>query len=117
MQRILGMRIVNSLRQDTIRWRTIMVRPDNDTNARQESLADQSRMINGLLDGIAHRPVEDEASALLPAFGPPEIHRKGHIEDFERRRRQLNMKRQAFAAPGLLFEREEAGETLSRYKN
>jgi hypothetical protein len=54
----------------------------------------------------------DEACAFLAAFGPLQIHGKDHIEDLERRRGKPNMKRQAFAAPGFLFEREEAGDEI-----
>ena len=56
--------------------------------------------------------VDDEPRALLPALGPAEIHREGHIEDLEHRGGQSDMKRQAFAAPGFFFVGKKAGDQV-----
>jgi hypothetical protein len=46
-------------------------------------------MINGFLGGIVERLVDDQARALLAVLRPPEIHREGHIQDLQHRRRDL----------------------------
>jgi hypothetical protein len=69
-------------------------------------------MIDRLPGKIVDQLVDDEPGELLPVFSPAQIHRKGHIEYFQRRQGQPDMKRQAFAPPGFFFEREEARDEI-----
>ena len=72
---------------------------------------------NALLESLMALSIKPVVNAVLvtdgyPVFSPAQIHRKGHIEYFQRWRSQPDMKRQAFAPPGLFFEREEARDEI-----